>query len=79
MAALHMDDNPPQGIGSPRRRILTSDSRQRLEAKVIALTLQGWEREGDVAIAKSVIDSEPPYVSQAMIQARKALTTGRED
>lgn len=55
---------------NPRHRILTSHSRQQLEMKVLELMLQGWERVGDIGMAKSVIDSEPPYLSQAMVQVR---------
>jgi hypothetical protein len=63
-----MDENPPEGAEPPRHRILTSHSGQQLEAKVLELMLQGWVRLGDIAVAKSVIDSEPPYLTQAMIQ-----------
>jgi hypothetical protein len=63
-----MGEESPQRIENIRRRILTSHSRQQLEAKVIELLLEGWEREGDIAVAKSVIDSEPSYLCQAMVQ-----------
>jgi hypothetical protein len=68
-----MVDHPPiSAPENPRHRILTSHSRQHLEAKVLELLLQGWERVGDIAVAKSVIDSEPAYFSQAMVQVRLA-------
>ena len=70
-----MDDAQTESPKNPRRRILTSDSRQQLEAKVIGLMLQGWERVGDIAVAKSVIDSEPPYLSQVMVQVRNKQKT----
>jgi hypothetical protein len=72
-----MDKDQTESPQNPRRRILTSPSRQQLEAKVMQLMVQGWERVGDIATAKSVIDSEPPYLSQAMVQirARQEMTT----
>jgi tRNA G37 N-methylase Trm5 len=69
-----MDKDLYEIVESPRRRILTSVSRQHLEAKVLELMLQGWEREGDIAVAKSVVESEPPYLSQAMVQIREKGT-----
>ena len=49
---------------------MTSTSKQQLEGKVLELVIRGWERVGDVAVAKSVIDSEPAYFSQVMVQVR---------
>lgn len=65
-----MDEAKGQGPNEPRRRILTSTSKQQLEGKVLELVIRGWERVGDVAVAKSVIDSEPAYFSQVMVQVR---------
>lgn len=71
-----MHEDSPHGPVNPRRRILTSHTRQQLEAKVIELMLQGWERVGDIGMAKSVVDSEPPYLSQAMVQVRSKREEG---
>ena len=68
-----MADHSNSGSQNPRHCILTSDSLQHLETKVLELLLQGWERVGDIAVAKSVVDSEPPYFTQAMVQIRAAM------
>lgn len=70
-------DKPCQGaVEHPRRCILRSRSGPELDAKVRELLQKGWEREGDVAMAKSVVKSEPPYLCQAMIQLPKAEKEG---
>jgi hypothetical protein len=51
-----------------RHRIVTSLSYQQLKKKVRELKLQGWEERGEIAVAKSVVDSEPPYLSQALVR-----------
>jgi hypothetical protein len=63
-----MEELPPQLTRRPRHCQLTSSNRQQLEAKVLELILQGWIRVGEIAVAKSVIDSEPPYLCQAMVE-----------
>jgi len=65
-----------QNTENPRRRILTSVTRQQLETKTLELVIQGWERVGDIGMAKSVVDSEPPYFTQAMVQIRARLAEG---
>jgi hypothetical protein len=62
--------DPFQGPDTPRQRILTAYSRESLEIKVRELLTEGWEREGDVAVAKSVVDSEMPYFCQTMVKVR---------
>ena len=54
----------------PRQRILTALTLVELEAKVAMLLLEGWERSGEVALAKSVVENEPPYLSQVLIKGR---------
>ncbi len=61
-------------VEHPRRCILRSRSSPDLEAKVRELLMKGWERNGDVAMAKSVVKAEPPYLCQAMV----LVQTGEE-
>lgn len=67
--AIQAPNQFPEGT---RRCIVRSSTHQELEAKVLELMLQGWVRDGNVAVAKPVAPDEPPYLAQAMIKHRMA-------
>jgi hypothetical protein len=50
-----------------RHCIVTALSREKLDAQVCELIRLGWRPLGEIAVAKSVNDSVPPYFCQSMV------------
>ncbi|HWA11144.1 MAG TPA: hypothetical protein VG838_17005 [Opitutaceae bacterium] len=71
-----MTESSSHDPGPLHHRILTSYSRQQLEAKVLELMREGWQRLGDIAVAKPVAATEPPYLTQMMVKISDSAEEG---
>jgi hypothetical protein len=50
-----------------RHKTVQALSRNLLETAVKKLESEGWRRMGNVALAKPVSETQPPYLVQAMV------------
>jgi len=62
----------------PRFRIISALSMKELGALARKLRREGWEPLGEVAVAKSVRETDPPYFCQSLSQTNTPPSSRRK-